>query len=232
MEPGSLAAVSGIALRVMTANLWTWHCDPRGFLRVIRDVDPDVLAVQELHPDTAGAIVEHFAYHALDPHHDTLGTAIAAKRPFELARLATTHRGGWIARLNPPDWPGLAVPVDFINMHFANPLGWPWWRSYRLRRRELDTLCRHVATTTTATVVVGDFNASPAWPLYRALAATIPDAAVGAATPRRTWRFKGVTPPLLRIDHVFVAGGRASRTWTVQVPGADHLALVAELEFG
>lgn len=216
----------------MTANLWSWHCDPAGLATALEQHDPDVLAVQELHWNTAPVIERHFRYHRLDPDHATLGTGIAARRAFTVERLPVTYRGGWIATLDSPTWSNLSAPVQVLNMHFANPVGWPWWQSYRVRRRQLSILTGHIETTQSAAVIAGDFNASPAWPLYRDLARRLTDAAVDADTEERTWRFRGLGRPLLRIDHVLLRGGRGVQTWTVDVPGADHLALVADVSFG
>jgi len=227
----SLAAVTPDSLRVMTANLWSWHCEPSGLADVLRDQDPDVLAVQELHWGCVEVIKHHFPHNHLDPHHETLGTGIAARRAFAVERLPVTYRGGWIAKLDSAAWPHLPSPIEVVNVHFANPVGWPWTNSYRVRRRQLDVVAAHISSTRSRTVVVGDFNASPAWPVYREMARRMTDSAVEAGTVLRTWRFRGMTPPLLRIDHAFVKDARGVRTWTVEVPGADHLALVADIAF-
>ena len=217
-------------LRVMTANLWAGMCDPGGLRRVLDRVAPDVLAVHELQHEMAEVIASRFPHHALAPHHQTLGTGIAAMRPATFSRLPMTYRSGWVARLDPATWPGLEGPVEVIDVHLANPLDWPWWRTAVIRRRQLASLETHLDAAACARVVVGDFNSSPVWPAYRRLRTRLGDAAVATGTAVRTWRFQARTPPLLRIDHALIHGVRPLRTHTVEVPGADHLALVVDLE--
>jgi endonuclease/exonuclease/phosphatase family metal-dependent hydrolase len=189
-----------------------------------------VLAVQELQHATAEVIATRFPHHALAPHHETLGTGIATMRSAKMSRLPMTYRSGWVALLEPEEWPGMLRPLEVIDVHLANPLEWPWWRTVVIRDRQLASLEAHLDAVPCAQVVVGDFNASPAWPAYRRLRSRLDDAAVATETARRTWRFQGRTPPLLRIDHALVHGVRPVRTHTVEVPGADHLALVVDVE--
>jgi endonuclease/exonuclease/phosphatase family metal-dependent hydrolase len=219
-----------IPLRVMTANLWASKCDPDGLLRVLDEVAPDVLAVQELQHATAEVVATRFPHHALAPHHATLGTGIATMRPAAMSRLPMTYRSGWLARLEPEAWPGIVRPLEVIGVHLANPLNWPWWRTVVVRSRQLAALEAHLDAAPGARVVVGDFNASPVWPAYRRLRSRLDDAAAASGTAAPTWRFKARTPPLLRIDHALVNGVRPVRTRTVAVPGADHLALVVDVE--
>lgn len=214
----------------MTANLWASRADPAGLLDVLDEVVPDVLAVQELQHAAAEAIAHRFPHHGLSPHHDTLGTGIATTRRAALTRIPMTYRGGWLARLDPEEWPGLAQPLEVVNMHLANPIGWPWWRAAYVRSRQLDALEHHLDAATCNRVVVGDFNASPAWPAYRRMRRRLEDAAVVSGTAGRTWRFQARTPALLRIDHAFVEGLHPLHTSTIEVPGADHLALVVDLD--
>ena len=86
-------------------------------------------------------------------------------------------------------------------------------------------------------LVAGDFNASPAWPVYRRVAGRLEDAAVLVAKerggrPSRTWGPAPGTPRLLRIDHVFVEGVRPVDTRVVTIPGSDHSGLLVEVELG
>lgn len=219
-------------LRVMTANLWASNADPVGLARVLDDVAPDVLAVQELQHATADVVADRFPYHGLTPHHETLGTGLATMRQATLVRLPMTYRGGWVATLDPAWWPGMRTPVAVICVHLVNPVDWPLWRTVTVRKRQLATLETHLDTAPEAAVLVGDLNATPVWPAYRRLQARLVDAATTTGTAARTWRFRGKTPPLLRIDHALVRGVRPVSTSRVAIPGADHLALVVDLDVG
>ena len=77
----------------------------------------------------------------------------------------------------------------------------------------------------------GDFNATYGHPQYRALlSGRFGDAAeqVGAGTVR-TFPADRPGPPLVAIDHILVADGTALTLDSVDLPGADHLAVVARV---
>ncbi len=217
-------------LRVMTANLWADYSSPGGLAAVLRGVDPDVLSVCELQSGNAEVIAAHFPHHALEPHPDTMGSGIATRWSADLTRVPMVYRSGWSAHLDPAHWPQLGRALEVVGVHMANPLGWPWWRSARYRTHQLAALLDHIEASDTAQIVVGDFNASPAWPLYRRLADHLTDGAVAAGTAARTWRLRGITPALLRIDHVFGSGVDFLTTSAIDVPGADHRAVVVDVE--
>jgi endonuclease/exonuclease/phosphatase family metal-dependent hydrolase len=84
-------------------------------------------------------------------------------------------------------------------------------------------------------IVVGDFNATPAWPLYWRMASQFTDAAVAVAMQsgrrtQRTWGPGPDAPRLLRIDHGFVSNGmRVDEFLVVPVRGSDHSAIVMDV---
>jgi endonuclease/exonuclease/phosphatase (EEP) superfamily protein YafD len=82
--------------------------------------------------------------------------------------------------------------------------------------------------------VVGDFNATPIWPVYRSLAFHLDDAAelhaeVTRRRPARTWGPWHGAPRLLRIDHAFLSGLSVDRFEVVEVSGSDHSGILTDL---
>jgi endonuclease/exonuclease/phosphatase (EEP) superfamily protein YafD len=132
------------------------------------------------------------------------------------------------ARFDGRQW-GLGE-IEVVNTHVVNPIAPPLRESRRLRQRELASLEALLHEPAETRVLVGDFNSSPVWPLYRRLAAAATDGAVAAGTARRTWGYWPKSPPMLRIDHVFVQGAKCVRTDVVKVSGADHRGLLMEIE--
>lgn len=220
-------------VRVLTANLYAHHIDLGGLRELLEGSDPDVALVQELSGPAAEVLSERFSNGLLHPakHHGGMGLAL--RRPAPVERLPLPYRDGQIGRLGPPEWPG---PLEVINVHMANPVAWPPQRTVRRRRRQLGALMATVDPPR-ARIVAGDFNASPAWGVYRRLAGRFGDAArvVAAAQgrrPARTWGPTPRSPRMLRIDHVFTEQVRPIDVQVVKIPGSDHCGLLVDLKLG
>jgi endonuclease/exonuclease/phosphatase (EEP) superfamily protein YafD len=225
-------------LRILTANLWNGRADPDGISAQLRDLEVDVACFQELAPDQAEAIATVLPHGRLEPAMDHMGMGIALRAPAALGALAMRLRDLRFARLEPDDWPGVAAPLTIWNVHIEAPHTRPM--SLLRRRHQLRALLRHLESEAAGKLVlVGDFNATPLWPVYRGVAGRLRDAARDTAQrrgerPRRTWTPLGGDhhPRLLRIDHVFVRGVEAAEVRTVNIVGSDHDALVVDLEIG
>lgn len=223
-------------LRVLTANLWNGGADPTAFGELVRSRDVDVVAVQELGPDQADALGEVLPHGHLEPSQDYRGMGIALRRPAALSRLPLDYRDGRIARLDPADWPGLGRPVEILNTHIISPLVPPILTMPAVRRRQVQGILDHIAADPEhARAVVGDFNATPIWPVYRRMARALDDVAAAHARtrntrPRRTWPRGLGRLRLLRIDHCFTRGLTARSVEVVDLPGSDHCGVLLDLE--
>jgi endonuclease/exonuclease/phosphatase (EEP) superfamily protein YafD len=116
------------------------------------------------------------------------------------------------------------------DVHLTNPIDRPWGASRDLRRRQIARISDEVSQRGVASVVIGDMNASPAWPEYKLLSRVGVDAARASGTARRTWSQILSGPRLLRIDHAFVKGARPITTSVAQVRGSDHRALIIDID--
>jgi endonuclease/exonuclease/phosphatase (EEP) superfamily protein YafD len=226
-----------VKLRLMTANLWCERTDPEALVRLLEDVRPDVLALQELGPEQAEAIRSVLPHGRLEPRRDFDGMGIALRHPARVDPLGLPRRDARIARLAPGEWPGLECPIEVVNVHVLAPHALPPWRTLATRRGQLRGLTRWLDENPhPARVVCGDLNATPAWPAYRRLAERLTDVAHAdsARTGRRargTWGPWHGAPRLLRIDHVFASGGHVVELEAHAVAGSDHWALAVEFEF-
>jgi endonuclease/exonuclease/phosphatase (EEP) superfamily protein YafD len=219
------------SLRIMTLNLLVDRADPADLHRVLDDVDPDVLAVQELGPRAAGHIRRRFDHGHLDPQEDLFGLGLVARRPVGIAPLDLPGRAGWVATLEPSIW-GFPKHVDVIGVHLLNPVDRPWRATRDLRRAQVAGVERRVAESRGATVVIGDMNSTRRWPEYRRLEAIGTDAARTTRSAAPTWSHFTRGPRWIRIDHAFVAGVVPLRTRTMRVRGTDHRALVVDVDVG
>lgn len=220
-------------LRVLSANLWNGAADPAGFAALVEDLKPDVVAVQELTPPQADALAAVMPHGHLEPAEGFMGMGIAVRRPVSVVRLSLPYRDAQVAKVTVGDADGRTIEV--VNVHVRAPHNLPRLRGALERRGQLQGLMRHIAETPDQLrIVLGDFNATPLWPLYRRVAARMVDAAVDAARRNggrtsATWGPWPGAPRLLRIDHVFVNGLSAEHFRVVSVPGGDHSAVVADL---
>ena len=217
-------------LRILSINLLVDRADPGDLRRMILAADPDVVCTQEMGPTTAEVVAGILPHGRLEPRSDLFGMGIATRYPVVVEPLGLEDRSGWVARLESDVWPDLTEPLDVYGVHHTNPIDRPWRASRDQRRRQIARIAAAVDERDAASVVIGDMNASPAWPEYKLLSDIGTDAARSTGTARRTWFQFLSGPRLLRIDHAFVAGVDPITTSTVKVSGTDHRALIVDIE--
>jgi endonuclease/exonuclease/phosphatase family metal-dependent hydrolase len=199
-------------------------------VELLDQLDPDVVAAQELGPNMAETISGRLAHGLLSPALDFQGAGIALKYAAPVASFPMGTRLGLHARLQPDTWPELSSPVELLSVHLTNPLDRPWSTSRRSRRRQLEAILDRIPRDRTPLVAVGDFNATPRWPAYRTLRRGLRDGVAELGRNPRTWAPMPWMPPLLRIDHAFVHGAaRIVRSEAVVVRGSDHRGLLIDV---
>ncbi len=212
------------------------RADPEAFADLVNGSGADVVAVQELSPQQADALGRVFPHGRLEPARDFNGMGIAVRYPAEFDSVPLAYRDARIARLDPADWPTLTSSLEIVNVHIASPsFGWCAWSRFNFRRAQARGLLRYLdGTPGQARAVLGDFNATPAWPLYRVVAERLEDLALTHARsrdarPARTWARWVGGPPLLRIDHCFGSGVQVDDFQVVPIRGSDHSGLLVDL---
>ena len=219
----------------MSANLANGGADPEAFAQLVRVIEPDVVAVQELAPEQAEALRRVLPFGRLEPARDHSGMGIALRWPGTARRLLLPYRPAWVAELPPGEGSSGAEAIEIVNVHIAAPHGLPFWRALGRRHGQLQGLEAYLDTAPRRRrAVVGDLNATPLWPVYRRLAARFTDAATEAARwngghLRATWGPWAGSPRLLRIDHVFVSWLAVHSLRVAPIEGSDHSALVVDL---
>jgi len=226
------------AIRLLTANLYADRAHPEKFSELLEALAVDIACLQELGAQQAREIARVLPHGLLEPSAtpgDHRGMGIAARRPLSVRRLALPRRDGRLALLAPREWPELEATLELVNVHIQAPHLFPQWRSLALRSEQLASLLPHLdAAPDGPRVLCGDFNATPLWPVYRALAARLPDLALTHArlrggAPAATWGPWPGAPRLLRIDHVLGSGVLAASVRVLPLEGGDHSALVVDL---
>lgn len=221
----------GQPLRVATANLRLGQADPAAVLRLVRGAD--LVSLEEVLPQTLTALDRRglrrelpYRYGGTDPQHPS-GTIILSRWPLTGRRRipGTFQQYTAVAHVR-------GQAVRFAAVHPANPpygVG-PWLR-------DAHAVAQGVSTGDGPAVAAGDFNAIADHLTLRRLADRGWRDAVDSAGAgwEPTWPspgspVRGVSHPLLRIDHVLIADGvTARRVRTVVLPGSDHLGIRAVL---
>jgi endonuclease/exonuclease/phosphatase (EEP) superfamily protein YafD len=222
--------------RIVSANLRNGGADPHAFAALIAELRADAVAVQELAPAQADALARVIPHGQLYPATDYNGMGIALRSAATVRRLSMPYRDAYSADLQLTANGGASVAVELINVHMQAPHSRPTWATVRHRRGQLRGLERHLTSAAAEfpRVVVGDFNASPIWPLYRRIAGQLRDAALIAAArnggrTRPTWGPGTYAPRMLRIDHAFVHRVEVLAFHVVPVRGSDHRAVVVDV---
>lgn len=221
-----------VTFRLMTANLLHQRSDRADFARFLAYHDPDVVVTQELGSDAADVLASAYDFHRLRPSLDFTGRGIATRFPAEFGDIDMPGRQGTSAIVDVS-----GVRVWLAGIHLLNPVVFPWWATARQRRLQLAGLLEWMEYAGEPRLVAGDFNASPRWPAYKRMASQSVDLVADWATergvgPERTWAWRPGWPRLLRIDHVFGTGLKATNVQVGTIAGTDHNPVIADLSIG
>ena len=244
---------SGVPLRVMTANLLATNDGKGGLGAAVSEQRPDVLAVQELTPRLARSLADQlgpdYPFAALYPSARNPSLGVYSRHP--LREAARSDADDCPCQQVMLDVGGRTV--DILNVHPSRPkmtfrqigpLPLPSSFDESGHQRALRAILDRVQAADGPLIVLGDFNLSDRDPAYRQLERSLVDAYRAAG-----WGFGYTFPsrnlselpsgrevtrppyfPLLRIDYVFYSQGLAAvEARVVDVPGSDHLSVVADL---
>ncbi|WP_330220323.1 endonuclease/exonuclease/phosphatase family protein [Mycolicibacterium llatzerense] len=130
--------------------------------------------------------------------------------------------------------PGVGSATTVMTVHLSAP--WPdplqGWRDDLARLA--DTLLKAAQASSGPVLLAGDLNATPDMREFRRLLRQgYRDAGAQAgAGVVRTHPADIVAPPVFAVDHILTRGYVATSVRTLQVPGSDHRALLAQLVAG
>jgi endonuclease/exonuclease/phosphatase (EEP) superfamily protein YafD len=219
----------GPTVVAMQANLLFDGADPAAFVEQVRARNIAVLTVDELTrkavEDLGRAGLDQLLPHRyLAPGKTASGTGIWSIYPLS----ETVEYDGFVlnqlsATANIPG----AGPVTVYAFHPVPPV-----YSSTVWADELSRLRDIIERSPAGPAIVGgDFNATYDHAQFRAMVSgRFEDAAEQSGAGHLvTYPTDKLWPPLVGIDHILVARGRAAAVETVGLPGADHRALVARL---
>ncbi len=230
-------------LRIMTYNIQGGREMPKpykynydGQCDVIRELNPDILGLNEVGKSLPEGVTSHVGYYAkrlfmnsefypaLDISGGPYGNAQLSKYPLTDARTLHIpdpertedayyeHRCIGVSRVMLPDGRG----IKFITSHFGLAKG--------EQRNAVKTLCDELDRTDGPVIVMGDFNTTPddeiLAPIYARLNSVDDDIPTfDAENPDR------------KIDYIFVSNEfTVHQTWVHMTQASDHLPLICDVE--
>jgi endonuclease/exonuclease/phosphatase (EEP) superfamily protein YafD len=225
-------AGDGVELHVMTSNMLFGGADAAEVVRLVRENDVAVLAVQEFAPRAqtslaAAGLDALLPYHELAPREWASGTALYSRYP--LTEPAAKPNGGGFEQTWGTIQPPGAAPVYVASVHPlapSAPATYARWRSDLAEEPRSDG-------DNPRRILLGDFNSTldhgPLRDLitggYRDAADTVGKGLIGTWGP-----YDGDPIPPVTIDHVLVDEEIGVRDVSVHdVTKSDHRAVVAEL---
>lgn len=229
--PRAVAGSGGVSLRLMHANVNAWNDDYDSFAELVRRERPDVLVVQEFSTPWRNALpmLDEVFPHSIGEISDgPFGIALYSRYPLSAQRVVTLGRAGIPSLEATLDVEGTAVRL--LSTHPFPPVG---SGLFDLRNDQLDAVATALRGTPQSSILVGDLNATPWSPYYRAL-----ESATGLRNVRTGFGLVATWPSILGplgipIDHVLVSNEfgvtdvRAGSTI-----GSDHLPLIVDLAVG
>jgi vancomycin resistance protein VanJ len=229
----NIALADNGSYRVMSYNLWARNRDAAAVARVIGEVQPDILLLQEVKPMMVHQIRDAIAAYYPDAelylaYESDIGQAVISR--FPLTPVAAEPDAGRAQKVlvNTPDG-----PVAVWNVHASQP--WPWSRQYR----QTTTLADEIAVVDIPLIVAGDFNTTDQSETYQLINHYLGNAhwdagwGFGFSFPAHAPRIKKIPllMPVIRIDHIFYSQhfyAYNART-LADSGGSDHFPVVTQL---
>ncbi len=233
---GTGSAATTLSLRLVTVNANGGAADPAAILRILRQHDVDVLAVQELTPSmvtrlTAAGLTQVLPFSHLDPRPGSPGTGLWARWPLTpLPPVPGLTTATPRARIDPLG--GLPVTLTAVHPRASIYPHAPVRGHADIWRHELAMIQQTLAAVDEPQVVAGDFNATrDHGPFRELLAAGFVDCADGSQN--RSWPgFTWPSLPVMRLDHVLVSRtATVPMARTIRVPRTDHHGVLVDIEF-
>jgi len=231
-------------LTLMTYNLFFKNKSPDVILKQIKEIDPDILVVQELTPAWAGILSktlgQTYPYKKIYTDKGTHGIGVYSKYKLSNDTLLINENKRPFAQI-------VTVRVQdkkihIINTHLASPASAVehpenflslFNSNYTLREIQLNQIELATKMNSGDTyILIGDLNTTPYEPIYRNLRTTWVDVFDEAGEGlNKTFPNTSHTAPFLTLDYILIKGAATSLSAKILSSGSsDHLALTGKIK--
>jgi len=185
----------------------------------------DVVSVQEVGPEWALALEaglrSQYPYVHVESRTNCYGIALFSKRPFQQVGTVTILGTPFIEAVFDEG----GIPVRVLAVHATSPIS---YAHFQQRNAQFEELARHLNSSDTATIVIGDLNTVPWDRAFQRFCATTELREISQG-PQRTWPALGPFS-LIPLDHVLVSADLVSTSMeTFAIAGSDHRGILAEI---
>ena len=233
-------------MRVMTYNALGFNPDTAGTIRVVRDVDADIVAFQELAPEHATALEETFyakyPHRLMDARPGVTGCGILSRYPLRKIDAGPLDRLAWIGTPMVVEIDIRGTRIRFVNFHtYAGPV------YTQMREKQAQALVEFAAEHPGPLIFAGDLNATDQNKAHAIISPTMHDAwreagwGFGHTFPGKPTPDVGGSRPvvfglpvpmwLVRIDYIFHSDSFITLDARLGPDdgGSDHRPVVASL---
>jgi endonuclease/exonuclease/phosphatase family metal-dependent hydrolase len=226
--PTEPQGAAGPELRVLAANMRLGKGSPQALIAAAKELDVEVLSVEELTPRLAqelrdSGIRKLLPHRALATAEGARGGAIYSRAPITDSSITRLPGGFPVVHANLAI-PG-APPLEVVSVHTSPPTVDSWAEDLASLPAPADDPLR---------ILAGDFNATLDHDAFRQVLASgyddVAETLGDGLAP--TWPVgRRLLPPLITIDHVLADPRIGIRDYTVrEIDNSDHRAVFAALE--
>lgn len=233
-------------IRVMTYNALGYNPDTEGTIRVVEQMNPDIIALQELAPEHATALEKalgaKYPHRRMDARKGVTGSGIMSRYPLRDINAQSLLTSAWIGTPMAVEIDVLGKPLQFVNFHtYAGPM------YTRIREDQCRLLAEFAAAHPGPLIFAGDLNATDQNTAYAIVTRSMHDAwreagwGMGHTFPGKPTPDIGGSRPvilgipvpqwLVRIDYIFHSNSLV--TIDAQMgpgdAGSDHRPVVVTL---
>lgn len=235
-------------LNILTYNVFFKNRRPEASLKVMKESNPDIIALQEVTPqweqELDKALSEEYRYKRMLAMKGTHGMAVYSRYPIAGDTVLNDDAGRPVAMFVHIEAQGKRVLI--INTHLASPAAAVehpenflsnFSRSYTLRKQQLDDINRTIAkrySDFAVKILTGDLNTLRCEPIYQQGLMShwvnlFDEKGTGSAL---NFPNSSKSGPMATLDYILLQGNAVPVSATVKKGGSsDHCAIAGSIKF-